>query len=282
VKRAAFVAAALLACASCAAQPAARHAGAVRIVSLAPSLTEIAYAIGCGPELVGDTRFDDYPAQARALPHVADLVKVDLEKVAQLAPTAVIALHDEEKEGGAITAGLPGVSVRYLPNRDLPDLFADIQGVGDACERAQAASRLGEDLRRRIAQIAMQAENSSARPRVLYLLGLPGYTAGKNSFLDDLIRLAGGANVAGDIDEPYPDLSAESIIAMHPDVIVVAHDTPFGSDVRAREPWSSLDAVRAGRVRVPPDDDVMERLGPRVVVGLRWLRDAIRIQASAR
>jgi len=247
---------------------------ASRIVSLAPSLTEIAYAIGCGDELVGDTRYDDYPEAARLLPHVADLTHVDLELLTKLRPTAVLALHDQEKEGSEIGQTL-NIVVAYLPNRGLSDLYADIAGVGSICNRQSQAAALAADIKSRTEAIAARARSSGSRPRVLFLLGLPGFTAGKHSYLNDLIELAGGVNVAGEIDQAYPDLSGESIVAMNPDVIVVTKDVPFGADVRAREPWRSVNAVRRGRIAVPPDDDILERPGPRIVEGLTWLERAL-------
>lgn len=247
---------------------------AVRIVSLAPSLTEIAYAIGCQRQLVGDTAFDDYPPAAKSLTHVADLSHVDLETLAKLRPTIVLALHDQEKEGTEIAERLD-VPVRYLPNRGLDDLYADIDGVGAACRDERAAAALRGSMERRIDALASKAAAYPTKPRVLFLLGLPGFTAGKGSFLDDLIELAGGVDVASGVGQPYPDLSGESIVAMQPDVIVVAHDVPFGADVRSREPWRSLEAVRAGRIAVSPDDDIIERQGPRIVEGLAWLERAI-------
>ncbi len=244
-----------------------------RIVSLAPSLTEIAFAIGCGDRLVADTVFDDYPQGARALPHVADTRTADLELVAALHPTGVVALRDQEAEGSPIQRQL-GVPVVYLPNRDLSDLSADIEGVGRACGRNAEAQALAARLDRQIASVEKES-STEKRPRVLYLLGLPGFVAGGHTFLSDMIQAAGGANVAAGTREPYPDLNSEAIVRADPDVIIVAVDTPFGADVRAEEPWRSLRAVREGDVLRPPSDDIMERNGPRVIDGLLWLRKAL-------
>jgi len=274
-RAAAAFAAAVLACACAGHAPAGAPPSAPRIVSLAPSLTEIAYAIGCGPQLVGDTLYDDYPEAARRLPHVADLTHVDLERLSQLAPTAILALHDQESEGSAISRVMRGAGVQYLPNRNLADLYTDVAGVGHACGRDRQAQAFDAQMRRSIGRIAGQAARARTRPRVLYLLGLPGFTAGRQSYLSDLIALAGGINVAGNVDQPYPNLSAEAIVAMDPDVLIVARDTPFGPDVRAREPWRSMRAVHDGEVFSPPNDDVLERPGPRVVQGLAWLAHAL-------
>ncbi len=246
----------------------------IRIVSLAPSITEIAYAVVCGQELVADTTFDDYPPAAKKLPHVADLSHVDLEALAKIHPSVVLALHDQEREGTEIAERLD-VPVTYLPNRGMPDLYADITGVGRACKAEPSAVLLLAQIHDDIAAIAARAAREQAKPRVLFLLGLPGFTAGKSSYLDDLIRLAGGVNVAGDVDQAYPDLSGEAIVALQPDVIVVGREVPFGQDVRSREPWRSLAAVRSGRVEISPDDDILERPGPRIVEGLAWLEKAI-------
>ena len=271
----AVAACAALSVAACASHPPPSVAsGRPRIVSLAPSLAEIAYAIGCGQYLVGDTRYDDYPEAARALPHVADLTHVDLEQLTRVAPTVVLALHDQEKEGSEILHSLR-IDVRYLPNRNLSDLYADIAGVGAACGREAFAAALADRLQKRTAAIAAVARRAATRPRVLYLLGLPGFTVGKQSYLSDLIALAGGVNVAGGVDQAYPNLSGESIVAMNPDVIIVSKSAPFGPDVRAREPWRSTNAVRNGRIASPRNDDLLERRGPRIVEGLAWLERAL-------
>jgi iron complex transport system substrate-binding protein len=241
-----------------------------RVISLAPSLTEIAFAIGCGDALVADTTYDDYPPAAEDLPHVADLTHADLERIAQLHPSIVIAVHDQEHEGEPIQARL-GIPVTYLPNRNLDDLYADIAGVAKACGRASQGTALAAQIREKLKRIVARRRATAHRPRVLFLLGLPGFTVGKSSYINDLIALAGGENIAGQVDQPYPDLSAEAILRADPDVIIVSKDTPFGPDVRAREPWRSLRAVQRGRVVRPPDDSIIERNGPRVVDGLEWL-----------
>jgi ABC-type Fe3+-hydroxamate transport system substrate-binding protein len=260
----------LLASACTASQP----QSATRIVSLAPSLTEIAYAIGCGPKLVADTTFDDYPTAARRLPHVADLVTVDLERVSALAPSVVLALHDQEREATPIERQLH-IRVEYLPNRDLSDLFADIKLVGDACGNSVEARQLNATLHQKLARLERTAAAYHRRPKVFFLLGLPGFTTGAHSFIDDLITLAAGINVAGSIRQPYPDVSAEWLLQSDPDVIIVARETQFGPDVASREPWRSMRAVEDGHIVRPPSDDLLERNGPRIVDGLAWLIHAI-------
>jgi ABC-type Fe3+-hydroxamate transport system substrate-binding protein len=258
----------LISCAS--PQPSA----SVRVISLAPSLTEIAYAAGCGDKLVGDTTFDDYPAAARSLPHVADLVTVDLERVSALAPTVVLALHDQEHEAAPI-ASLLHMRVEFLPNRNLNDLFQDVSQVGSACGTQTQARKLAKSLHAELGQLSRSAAAYHDHPKVFFLLDFPGYTAGKYSFLDDLIRLAGGVNVAGNIAQPYPNVSAEWLLEANPDVIIVAREAQFGPDVIARQPWRSLHAVQTGRIIRPPSDDIIERNGPRVVDGLAWLINAL-------
>jgi len=244
-----------------------------RVVSLAPSLTEIAYAIGCQDVLVAGTTYDDYPRAARALPHVADLSAVDLERLTALRPTIVVALHDQEREGAPVESRLR-IPVVYLPNRNLSDLYADITGVGAACGRPAAAARLSRSLHERIDAVARMPQ-PKPKPRVFFLLDLPGFTAGATSFIDDLIRLSGGVNAAGSVKEPYPAISAEALVQMNPDVLIVAREVPLGPSVLASEPWRSLKAVQEGRVVRPPSDDIVERNGPRVVEGLEWMAAAI-------
>ncbi len=229
--------------------------------------------------LVADTTYDDFPAGARSLPHVADLVNVDLERLSALRPSVVIALHDQEREAAPISSRL-GVPVAYLPNRNLDDLFTDIARVGELCGTPDAAASLSRSLHARLAVVAQQAARYPTHPKVLFLLDLPGFTAGAQSFLSDLIRLAGGVNVAGHIQEAYPDLSAESLLAMDPQVIVVAKEVRFGSSIQSSEPWRSISAVKSGRILRPPSDDILERNGPRIVDGLEWLVRSIHASGS--
>jgi iron complex transport system substrate-binding protein len=245
-----------------------------RIVTLAPSLTEIAYAVDCGPQLVADTTYDDFPEAARTLPHVADLVNVDLERLSALHPTKVIALHDQEREALPIASRLH-IEVTYLPNRNIDDIFTDIRRVGQVCGTSSAAARLSTAMHARIAAVAKKAARYSDRPRVFFLLDLPGFTAGSLSFLDDLIRLAGGVNAAGTIHQAYPNVSSESVLAMDPEVLIIGRAVQLGPLVFAQEPWRSIRAVKNGRVFRPPSDDIVERNGPRIVDGLEWLVNAI-------
>jgi iron complex transport system substrate-binding protein len=245
-----------------------------RIVTLAPSLTEIAYAVDCGPQLVADTTYDDFPAAARSLPHVADLVNVDLERLSALRPTKVLALHDQEREAAPIAARLH-IDVMYLPNRNIDDIFADIQRVGQVCATSPSAVRLSRTMHARIAAVAKKAAQYRDRPRVLFLLDLPGFTAGSLSFLNDLITLAGGVNAAGSIHQAYPNVSSESVLAMDPEVLIIGRAVQLGPHVFAQEPWRSISAVKNGRVLRPPSDDIVERNGPRIVEGLEWLLKVI-------
>jgi ABC-type Fe3+-hydroxamate transport system substrate-binding protein len=241
---------------------------------LAPSLTEIAFAQGCGDKIIADTTYDDYPASARALPHVADLVNVDLERLSALRPSIVVALHDQEREGGPIESRLH-VPVVYLPNRTLNDMFEDIASVGAICGTQSGAAALDRSLHARLAAISQQARRYSSHPKVFFLLDVPGFTVGAGSFLGDLIALAGGINAAGSVHEPYPNVSAEALLAMNPDVLIIAHDVRINQAMLRQPPWRSLNAVQNGRVLRPPSDDILERNGPRIVDGLQWLVHAI-------
>ena len=245
-----------------------------RIVTLAPSLTEIAYAVGCGSQLVADTTFDDYPAAARSLPHVADLVNVDLERLSALHPTKVIALHDQEREAAPIASRLH-IPVLYLPNRNIDDVFSDNSEVGQVCGTSSEAAQLSKTMRARIAAVAKRAARYKDKPRVFFLIDLPAFTAGSQSFLNDLIRLAGGVNAAGSIRQAYPNVSSESVLAMDPEVLIIGRAVQVGPHVLEQEPWRSISAMKNGRMFRPPSDDIIERNGPRIVEGLEWLVTAI-------
>ena len=243
-------------------------AAPTRIVSLAPSATEIVFALGAQDRIVATDDFSDYPAEAKALPKLGG-VRTSPEKIVALKPDLILAISS-----GNLPAQLEGLNQPLFifdPN-DLDGVYKNIQSVGKLVGREARAREVVDDMRSRITAIAEKAKQATAKPRVLHEVDSTDpariYVAGPRNFIDSIITICGGVNVAADAPVKFPRLSSEEVIARAPEIIVLA-DFRFGTTpemVVARPGWSSIPAVRS-RAIYPIDDDLVSRPGPRLVLG---------------
>lgn len=254
--------------------PSAGHATTPsRIVSLAPSHTELLFALGAGPSVVGVTRFCDRPPEAKSRTVVGDAVSVSLEKVASLRPDLVVVNADATE-----TAVAPlGVRVLRASTDTLPDLLAAVGTLGRAVGREPEAAAL----RRRLDGILDRARARGAgRPpsRVLVVIQRePFMVAGRGSYVHGLLEALGHANAAGDLPAPWPVLSAEALLARAPEAVVDASLGPDGAPGEAVAWWgrfAGMPAVRNGRVRALRDEAAL-RPGPGLEEALAALEAAV-------
>lgn len=255
-----------------------------RIVSLAPSNTEIVCALDACELLVGVTDFDDYPPEVADVPDVVVSAQVDVERVVEAAPDLVLAAGNELTPSSVIGQLEDlGLTVVVLYPETLDQIEDDIGLLGRLLDRTDAAASLVADLEQGI-QAVEDAVEGLERPRTLYEVyyaeGVT-YTAGEGSFLASLIELAGGEPVTGDAQGTLP---AEELVAADPQLILLgtaSYDPSLGDpdvaleSVAARPGWAQLSAVRDGAVVPYLDDIVTTRPGPRIVEGLRALARAI-------
>ncbi len=251
-----------------------------RIVSLAPSNTEIVCALGACDRLVGVTDFDDYPSQVADIPKVVIAAQVDLEKVVAAEPDLVLAAGNELTPSSVIDdlaeLGLP---VLVLYPSTLEEVYQEIHLVGAALDARQAAETVVADMLER-ADAVVRAIAGAPAPRVFYEVGIFAgtiYTAGEDSFLASLVAAAGGEPITGDALSTA--ISLEQLIAADPQLILLgdaAYDpsiTP--ANVALRPGWQVMSAVRDGSIRIMVDDLVITRPGPRIIEGLEALARAI-------
>ena len=248
-----------------------------RIVSLTPATTEILFRLGAGDRVVATTDFDDYPPEAVALPDVASYTAVDVEKIVGLETDLVIAGGNFFNDPAAIAQlrelGIP-VLVTYAP--DIATVLRDIELVGTAVGLAQEAKDLTAAMQADFDQVAA-ATADLPRPRVFYELDATTdiYTAAQDSFVAEMIELAGGEAITTDSPTDFA-ISIEQLVAADPEVIVLG-DAVYGvtpEAVAARPGWDVMTAVREGSIR-GVNDLVVTRPGPRLVEGLRELALAI-------
>ncbi len=245
---------------------------AARIVSLAPSLTEIAYAVGAGDRLVGVTDYCDFPAEATEKPKVGGIYTPNFEAILSLRPDLILATTEGNREEHVRELERLGMPVYVVRPVDFATVLDSIARVGRLVGREAGARRVVERLRREADAIA-RTLNGAARPRVLYVLwGSPLIVPGRDTLITDLIRRAGGESVTGEEPIPFPRFSLEEALVRRPERVVIARHRHESVEERLRE-WRELallPAVRQGRVQAI-DGDLLHRPGPRIVDGLRTL-----------
>jgi cobalamin transport system substrate-binding protein len=251
-----------------------------RIVSLAPSNTEIVCALASCEQLVGVTDFDDYPPQVADVEKVVVFAQVDVEKVVAADPDLVLAAGNELTSSAVIDqlSGL-GLPVLVLYPESLDEVYADIELIGEALDAQAGSADLVASMRQRV-EVVDAAVASAERPRTFYEVSIfEGriYTAGEGSFIASLIDIAGGEAITGDAQSTSIEL--EELVAADPQLILLgdaAYDpTVTPESVAARQGWDEMTAVRDGQVRPMLDDVLVTRPGPRIVDGLEALAHAI-------
>jgi iron complex transport system substrate-binding protein len=253
-------------------------APAVSVVSLAPSNTEILFAIGAGAQVVGRDEASDSPAEAASLPTVGGWAGFSTESIIALNPDLVLA------QGGGLTspeliASLQalGLTVYVLPNpATLEAMFANLETVGTLTGHASEARALVESLTSRVAAVDAKVQPLSYAPTVYYEIDATEptkpYTAGPGSFVDLLIARAGGINIGATLESPWAQISLEQLVVANPAFILLG-DAAYGetpSKVAQRPGWEALSAVQTGQV-IGFDDNLVSRPGPRLVDGLEAL-----------
>jgi len=256
-----------------------------RVLSLVPSLTETAFALGAGEQMAGRSRYCLQPAAARRLPEVGGYLDPSWEALVALKPDLVL-LTPQSAATAERLRGL-GVPSQSIAQDRLEQILAGMEQLALALGRPGQGRRLADSLARGLDALR-PARSPAQRPRVLLVAGRSPeagaprdiWAIGRGSWLSDLLDLLGAVNVVGDLRPGLPALSREGVAALRPDWIVELWPssglprTPsaLAADWRA---WPELEAVRRGRVRVLADERLLVP-GPRLVEGARLLRDALR------
>jgi iron complex transport system substrate-binding protein len=253
-----------------------------RIVSLAPSNTEIACVVDACDELVGITDYDAFPPEVSEIDDVVIGAQVDVEKVVAAEPDLVLAAGNGITPD-AILEQLDelGLTVLVLYPETLDEIYADIELVGEALDEADAAAQQVATMKEQIAQVTDALDESAdTTPRVFYEVSVfegQIYTAGESSFVASMIELAGGEPIIGDAVTTV--IGLEDLVAADPEVILLgdaAYDPTVTPQAVANRPgWGEMTAVVNARVQPMPDDLVITRPGPRIAQGVLALARAI-------
>jgi len=246
-----------------------------RIVSVAPSPTEIMFAVGAGSQVVGVDNYSDYPAEARSLPQIGSYT-LNVEVIMSLKPDLIVS-SDLVPRAQLDQLAAQGIPYFIFATRTMEDVFKDLRLAGSLTGHSLEAEALIAGLQARVNAVTNKTLADGVEKVRTYVEYYPLWTYGPGSFGNDLIRLAGGSNIAANASNEYPELTPEFIIAQNPQVVIYTvgpMTTTTSSDFAARSGWSNIYAVSHNKI-YSIDDNLVSRYGPRVVDGLEQLAEII-------
>lgn len=260
--------------------PVATDRPAQRIVALSPHLTELAFAAGAGPKLVGVVEFSDHPVEARALPRVGDAFRLDLEALAAVKPDLILGWPSGNSPPALERLRRLGYRVIELEPRRLTDVGDQIEAIGRLAGTEVPAQKAASAWRNGLAALRTQYRN--ARPgRVFYQVApQPLITVNREHFIGQAIELCGGQNIYAAVPGLTPVVSVESVVVEAPEAIVASDFTrgpgspAEGSPLDLWRSWAQLPAVARNRLYVI-DPDLMSVPGPRLLTGITQLCAAL-------
>lgn len=244
-----------------------------RVVALAPSITEIVFALDQEHRLKGVTRFSDYPPAALHLPKVGSYIHLDVERIAALKPDLCIGI----KDGNPLSAvkQLEALNIPFfaLNPMDLKSVIQSVTTIGELLDASVQAREVTADMRLRIENVKALAAKAEHKPRVFVQIGVsPIVSVGNDTFINELIEVAGGINVAAG-RAPYPRFSREQVITLAPEVMVIssmARATVFEQVKAEWMQWPAIPAVDRRAVHIAPTN-IFDRPTPRLVKGLEQM-----------
>jgi len=247
-----------------------------RLISLAPSITEILYFLELGDRVVGVTSFCNYPPEAKNKPRIGTYWEFNLEAILALKPDLVLAMaHQGDGENSLDVLRHWKIPVYFGRADTVPELFRLIQDIARLTGTEEVARRKLPPLEARAREVQARVQGLP-RPRVLLEIDQePLITVGRSSIQGDLIQRAGGQNIADGVDQRYPVFNLEEVLKAQPDVILftgMADAASLPRRLKFWRAWDMLPAIKAGRL-LWVDPDLVDRPGPRLVDGLELLAD---------
>lgn len=245
--------------------------GKPTVVSLAPSLTEMLFAIGAGEQVVGRTSACDYPKEAGTAAVTGAFGRPSLEVLASIHPDLCLDVDlADEKMGGKIE-GL-GIRRETISCKTPEEIPPALRRLGKLTGHERQADSLASVIETGLAKYRMMAARENKKPTVyLEIWDDPYWTGGKGSYTSALIECAGGCNIGDVVEKEYFEISQEWVIGRDPDLIAcmyMAKEASVASEVMRRPGWQHMRAVKAGRVYDGFDNSLFLRPGPRVLEGV--------------
>jgi len=242
----------------------------MRIISLAPSVTEMMYFLGLGDRLVGVTQFSSFPREAQSKPKVGIYTNINIEKVISLDPDLVIGTMDGNRREDVEMLEEVDIPTYVINPRTVGQVLDTLERLGEICGVSDSSKRLVLSLRERVLRVERAVRNRE-RPLVLLVINVkPLMSVNGTTIHHNLIHLAGGRNMTGDQPITYPKLNMEEVVRKGPDVIIISSMERRGEFEKAKQEWfrwPTVPAVSKGKVYLI-DSDLIDRPAPRIVSGL--------------
>ena len=245
----------------------------VRIVSLAPNLTEILFELGVGEQVVGVTKYFTDSSQGQQKEVIGDFLNPNLEKIASLKPSLVIAEHWPSSRTVPRLREFGLTVLETLSPTSLEEIYQIIREVGKVVDRSQPAEALIQNMKDRLRVVQERAAQLSERPSVYIEVDLPTWTIGKRSFITEAFHLCGARNLFDDVEKRALQASKETIIARNPDIILTY--TVSASLISQRPGWDQIKAVQNVRILDDFDRDLLSHGNHRLIEGMEKLQARI-------
>lgn len=249
-----------------------------RIVSLSPAATEILCEVGAIDQIVARSDFSDYPSEVLSKPVVGgfDGKTLSIENILSFNPDFVYltsGMHDY------LIPLLRSQKIEYFVSSDssVKGILSEIRKIGKITGHAKLAETKANELEKQIAEIKKSAQKMSKNAKSVYweIWSPPYMSIGKNSFINELIEIAGGKNIFSDVDEAYPIVSEEQIIARMPEVIIIPTDLSSDADaIKNRAGWNAIPAVKNNKI-FALDANSISRPSPRIVDSLKLIQECL-------
>lgn len=244
-----------------------------RIVSIMPSNTEVAFALGVGDKIIGVIEWDNYPEEVADIEKVGDM-DINIEKIISLNPDLVLghASHAKNSAEGLQQLKDAGITVVLINEAtSFQQAYDSIEMIGKVTGTDEKAAEIINDMKDRIQKVKEKTANVEERKSVVFeISGQPLFLAGKNTFMDEILSIINAENVVNDLDDPWPQVDEEYIIEKNPDVIITTYgyytEDPVGQ-VTGRPGWQDITAVKEKQVYDVHSDKVT-RPGPRLAEGV--------------
>ncbi|MCM8800634.1 MAG: cobalamin-binding protein [Candidatus Omnitrophica bacterium] len=242
----------------------------LRVISLAPSITEILFALGLDEEIVGVSSFCNYPPQANNKPRIGSFSQPDIEKIISLRPDIVFCTGLQQER---VVNQLKQLNLKlYISDpKNIEELMVSIKEIGQITNRVKEADELVNNMRRNINLVINKTKDIplNKRPKVFFLFwDEPLMTVGYGCFIDELIYLAGGRNITHHIKRPYTYFSFEQLIKEDPECIIATYMGKDKYSFRKNFIWNFLKATKSNRIYTDIEPDILLRPGPRLIEGL--------------
>ena len=245
-----------------------------RVITIAPNIAETVYALGKGSLMVGRSDYDDYPNEISSVKTVGQLTNPSIEKIVELKPDVVIASTHFSKDVTKKIEDL-GIKVVVLYGEETFDgVYNNITKVGEVLNANDKAKTVVDDMKKKVKAVTDKVKTAN-KPSVYYVVGFGksgDYTAGGDTFIGNMIEMAGGKNAASDVKGWQ--YSVEKLVQKNPDILVCSKNYDSKKGIEATNGYKDLNAVKNGKL-IEIDDNIINRQGPRLADGLEALAKII-------